>query len=78
MIQVFSCGADERTDVPTEGSTRGPRGPKKSSNGVMDKLNFFVDLKVFDDVRGAPDKDVQDSNGHLPISGGVWLTNKEW
>ena len=43
------------------------------------RTDFFVDLKVFDDVRGAPDKDVQDSNGHLPImSGGIWLTNTEW
>ena len=29
-MQIFSAGRDER-DEPTEGSTRGPRGPKKSS-----------------------------------------------
>ena len=39
-------------------------GAKMNSNGIMDELFFFVDLKVFDDVSGAPDKDVQDSNGH--------------
>ena len=49
-----------------------------NSNGIMDELNFFVDLKVVDGVRGAPDKEVQDSNGHLPISGVIWLTNTEW
>ena len=39
---------------------------------------FFVDLKVFDDVSGAPYKDVRDSSGHLPMSGVIWLTNTEW
>ena len=53
-------------------------GPKMNSNGIMDELFFFVDLKVFDDVSGAPDRDVRDSSGHLPMSGVIWLTNTEW
>ena len=53
-------------------------GPKMKSNGIMDELFFFVGLKVFDDVSGAPDKDVRDSSGHLPMSGVICLTNTEW
>ena len=31
MIQIFLAdGRDGRTDGPTEGSTRGPRGPNRS------------------------------------------------
>ena len=29
MIKIFSAGRTNGTDGPTEGSTRGPRGPKK-------------------------------------------------
>ena len=30
-MQIFSAGRTDGTDEPTEGSTRGPRGPKKYS-----------------------------------------------
>ena len=39
MIQIFLAdGTNGRTDEPTEGSTRGPRGPKKTKVGQKYKF----------------------------------------
>ena len=34
MIQIFLADGTDGRDGPTEGSTRGPRGPKKCSHGI--------------------------------------------
>ena len=38
MIQIFSAEGTDGTDWPTEGSTRGPRGPKKKM--------YFLEISV--------------------------------
>ena len=34
-MQIFSAGRTDGTDEPTEGSTRGPRGPKKEGGKLL-------------------------------------------
>ena len=56
MIQIFS--ADGRTDGPTEGSTRGPRGPKNEIHSLV------IDL-------GNPSKGRSNTARHENITKGI-------
>ena len=42
----FSCGTDE----PTEGSTRGPRGPKKKRSKFCRRKNIEEEEKTFAEI----------------------------
>ena len=47
MIHIFIAGqTDEQTNEPTDGSTRGPRGPKKARHFSNDVFSvFFFNLQ---------------------------------
>ena len=61
MIQIFLADGTDGRDGPTEGSTRGPRGPKKVSL-TLDRRVSFPELKyVWVQLRKSPLVDVYKS-----------------